>query len=483
MHKAKNMTDFADKAIFAGTIHPATGWYEWPALQWSDANGRIREWRIYVRLIHQGTKPQLTGIDWDTDLDDCQRIRSAYFKVGTKMPAGVVAQTWTEYGIRGGKVTRSSPTYVTQPVNIGRANERNCFQQALIATRTEWDKQQTGAKRATIVGTVTDDDEDDDNADTVPLSGFIAPMLAKDFKSGEKHLKFPLFVQPKLDGTRCIIRLKSTIDGENYKATAYTRNFKTYGSIDWILSAIAPTMMEFMNSSGDSDEHQGIRDEHQGIRDESIYLDGETYMHGKSLQEISGKSRDSAENRDLQFHMFDCFYPSRMDMPFNERYALLQEFHEALDKKTKKFVRIVPCYEVQDLQEATEYYTKFVKEKYEGAMLRNIDSPYQNKRSNDLVKLKPVFTAEYTCVGFTEGEKGKDKGAIIWICATETGKEFNVTPKNMTYEERKSLFRECTKDFRDFEGRDMIVEYQDISLDGVPLRAKALGFRTVDISV
>jgi hypothetical protein len=89
---------------------------------------------------------------------------------------------------------------------------------------------------------------------------------------------------------------------------------------------------------------------------------------------------------------------------------------------------------------------------------------------------------EYEVVGFDQGSKGRDKGAIIWVCKNSDGESFNVTPKNITYEERYKLFKEAKqnngKGFDEkFKGRMMTVEYEDLSADNIPLRAKAVGFR------
>jgi hypothetical protein len=84
-------------------------------------------------------------------------------------------------------------------------------------------------------------------------------------------------------------------------------------------------------------------------------------------------------------------------------------------------------------------------------------------------------------VDFDEGKKGKDKGAIIWILKThDTDKQFNATPKNTTYEERYKLYKEAIaeKGFTNkFKGRMMTIEYEDLSKDEIPLRAKSIGFR------
>ena len=98
-----------------------------------------------------------------------------------------------------------------------------------------------------------------------------------------------------------------------------------------------------------------------------------------------------------------------------------------------------------------------------------------------------TYSDEFEVVDFEQGTKGRDKGAIMWVCKTNqatngTNKLFSVTPKNTTYEERYKAFKEANannkKGFNTkFKGRMMTVEYEDLSKDNVPLRAKAVGFR------
>ena len=104
-------------------------------------------------------------------------------------------------------------------------------------------------------------------------------------------------------------------------------------------------------------------------------------------------------------------------------------------------------------------------------------------RSKYVLKRKKVFTDEFELVDFTNGIKGRDKDAIIWICkTTTTNKLFNVTPKNTTYEERYALYKESIKNNKNgfntkFKGRMLTIEYEDLSSDMIPLRAKSIGFR------
>lgn len=137
---------------------------------------------------------------------------------------------------------------------------------------------------------------------------------------------------------------------------------------------------------------------------------------------------------------------------------------------------------------------------FEGSIVRNMDGLYKADsntkssylRSMDVQKRKPLFTEEYPIDGFTEGKRGREKGALIWVLIRHKStdkkqprwnedKLFNATPKNVTINERKELFNKFKKNKTLFEkkykGSLIMIEFEDLSKDGIPQRLKALGLR------
>jgi ATP-dependent DNA ligase len=145
---------------------------------------------------------------------------------------------------------------------------------------------------------------------------------------------------------------------------------------------------------------------------------------------------------------------------------------------------------------------KFIAEGYEGAIARKDAAGYRygysNYHSANLLKIKPKYDAEFPVVGYTQGTRGKDVGAVIWVCEVPDPKDphdktFNVVPKNMNYKTRKAIY-EClgqkvqapdgqmtTRFERDVKGLPLTVEFAESSAEtGKPLQAKALTFRTYE---
>lgn len=455
----RDLTNFKE---FPGSIEEGSGYHALPLLWHKDKSLKWRKWQIFIRLIKK-PKKHITNIDWNVLSESQVNIKDEYYSVGEKIPHGTIAQVWVETGVESGKITKSAPSYFDKVSNEGRANERNVFQTALIYARNQWElrKNKGGHVRKT-------------EEIKVSINTEYFPMLAKDYKAGGKYITFPAFIQPKLDGMRCLVYLSKANGGIN-DVVAYSRNRKMMPNVDYIKKILHP----YLKVLFDTENNQ------------SIYFDGELYKHGKALQDICGDGRNtntdtskSNTNRN-EYHIYDCFYPLELDNGFTLRHDQLLLFFENLRACDRMIIKSVPTQLVENMSEASKMYMEFTKMGYEGAMLRNINGKYLAHptktgvalRSNDLVKMKPKFDDEFEVVDFTEGSKGKDKGAILWVCRSGDSL-FNVTPKSITYEQRYALFADAKKNFDEkYKGRMLKVEYEGLSKNNIPLRAKALMFR------
>lgn len=162
----------------------------------------------------------------------------------------------------------------------------------------------------------------------------------------------------------------------------------------------------------------------------------------------------------------------------------------AMEAKRVDYLVLVPNTPAASFTEFEFYYQGLLSVKFEGAMWRNVDGEYitgtgsdESRRSKDLQKHKPTYTREFEVIGFTSG-KGTNSGAIIWICRVSAdGIKFNTVPKNSSIRERRSIYKSLIRggDFdKKYKGRMLTIEYEDISEDGAPLRAKGIGFRDID---
>ena len=123
-------------------------------------------------------------------------------------------------------------------------------------------------------------------------------------------------------------------------------------------------------------------------------------------------------------------------------------------------------------------------------------------RSHTTLKIKPMDDDEWPVIGWTQGSKGKDVGAIKWILTVtpETIKQhkqkhnpdivypsdpndrtYDAVTKGLDYEQRYAAFQFLTAnpDYFDKHLRDqpMSVQFSIISKFGKPQQPKVLGFR------
>lgn len=441
--------NFKDFTSFPGNIDKDKTKYTFPKLLSVSALGQPRYWQIFVRLIKKGAASQIKKtytFNWNKLAEDEISIKSSYL-TDTKLIKGAICQIWQTYGIVGRPPTNPPPT-IKEAKLIGSAGQRNCLQQGLIYARSMWCIKQTRGYT-----------EDLDNR---APSDIYYPMLAKREKIIRNKLVYPIAIQPKLDGVRCLAFIR------NNTVILYTRRGKIYSGHDYIKKELIGPLMKMR---GDT---------------KSLYLDGELYKHGKALQDISGEARresDRAIKNLNQYHIYDAFYPDKMHMPFKLRTGLVRELFAYLgDSKYVKYVRT----DIIKKSEQKKWFDDIIDKGYEGAILRNLDAPYggnstgSGTRSNGLGKLKKVFSGEYEVVDYTEGRNGGSVGTIIWICKTSDGNLFKVTPKDITNIENKALFKKVSKGtvFEDvYKNRKITVVYEDLSKKGIPLRGKACNFR------
>ena len=212
------------------------------------------------------------------------------------------------------------------------------------------------------------------------------PMLAHpvsdrpiDYDSG------PVFIQPKLDGVRCLIQY------DNSTVTAYSRTGKEWKNIDHILFNLKPFFQLNPN----------------------VVLDGELYNHDlkddfEKIISCVRKTKPTDEHRAeseklVQFHCYDVIHPKLNT--FSERDEWIQ-----LNVPLNFCVKHVDSIPVRSDDDALWQNSRSLKAGYEGSILRTND-PYQHKRSHSLRKFKQFHDAEAKIIGWVAG-KGKRIGTI-----------------------------------------------------------------------
>jgi ATP-dependent DNA ligase len=142
---------------------------------------------------------------------------------------------------------------------------------------------------------------------------------------------------------------------------------------------------------------------------------------------------------------------------FSVRYtAMTQELENT------PHICIVDTFSAADEKEMMGFYESFLKEGYEGLMVR-IDAKYYNKRTKYLLKVKPVETEEFRIIGIRPGNGNKAGMAARADFRTKQGKTFTSNIKGT-----HAYLRELLQRREEVVGELATVEFQNYTPDGIP---------------
>jgi len=228
------------------------------------------------------------------------------------------------------------------------------------------------------------------------------PMLA--YPVSDKPIDYtkPVFIQPKLDGARCLIQYDAG------KVTAYSRTGKEWKNIYHILRELVPFFQKHPH----------------------VILDGELYNHAfkddfESIISMVRKQKPTMQDRlksadNVQFHCYDIVDE---ELPFEQRIDFINNSLMLLGDS----IYIVETRLTPDEHDAKLTHGINKANGYEGSILRS-NNKYQCKRSHALRKFKDFSDAEATIIGYLDG-KGKRTGTLgKFIMMDDNGVEFGCPP-------------------------------------------------------
>lgn len=333
----------------------------------------------------------------------------------------------TDYGQVGTDNPQVTYDTIYEGKNVGKKNETSVREQAFAEATAKWEKQQKK-------GYVNSIDMAEADGLSSLIEGGIVPMLAHKFTDHAHKIKYPCYAQPKLDGIRCIAILK---DG---KCTLWSRTRKR-------ITGVPHIQREVERLYGKLD----------------VTLDGELYNHDlkKDFEKIVSVVRQEIPqpgHEIVQYHIYDVVTDRTFEQRWNDFFTRLP-FPDELPQ----YCFLVSTGKIHSEDEVQFLFEAAVKKGFEGLMLRNADSKYANKRSYDLQKVKEFDDAEFAIVGVEEG-RGKLAGHAIFVCKTESGKEFLAKMKGET-----ARLKDFFDDHTLWKGKKLTVKYQGLTgANGVP---------------
>ena len=233
------------------------------------------------------------------------------------------------------------------------------------------------------------------------------PMLAYPVSDKPIDYKSVVYMQPKLDGVRCLIQAEKLPFDMGYEPVAYSRNDKEWKNINHILEELKPFFQKYPD----------------------VVLDGELYNHDfkddfESIISMVRKTKPTDEDRyisaqNVQFHCYDIIDTSKT---YEQRRNFIVQNLPISDCINGVFTQLV-----SSEKEAKQVHKTNLVVGYEGSIVR-INDVYKCGRSWSLRKFKDFHDAEANIVGYEEG-KGKRAGTLgKFLMQDDEGIDFGCPP-------------------------------------------------------
>lgn len=359
-------------------------------------------------------------------------------------------------GQLGGKLTLHEE--VATPKNVGRSNETTAYQQAESQALSDWTKKHDeGYKSLEDLGST--DTEADWLIDgtqhefdefyrwlnvalpqfNTDANGNVKPMLAKAVDWSK--VTYPCLVQPKLDGVRCLMVVKSYHTSADI--TFLSRNGKEYTTLDHIKSEV----VKYIAGS-----------------EKEFILDGEIYSDEITFQEIiAAVKKQRPDSLKLKFRAYDVVSEDIQRVRWLTTKALV-------DSIASPLVQAVETVDCTDKSQIKIKHDQWVSEGNEGAMIRLRNGIYgQGQRSSSLMKVKEFDTNEFTFINMEVGQREED---LIAVCENNAKQQFRAKIiGNRAY--KAILKTECG----DLQNTPITIKHFGLTDDGLPRFPIGVGFR------
>lgn len=207
-------------------------------------------------------------------------------------------------------------------------------------------------------------------------------------------------LEQKLDGVRVLAMVTKT------SVNLYSRNgkpFENFKHIEEAFNNIRPKLQKVLNKYGNA-----------------VVFDGEVI--GTSFQALMKQAQRKTEvnTDDLVYSVFDFIPLADFERGYwnaqqSKRTGILEDCRDAFNEHTS-CIRVMDGFNVNlDTAEGHDILRRFsndtVNAGFEGIMIKDIEAPYECKRSTFWMKLKPVITVDLNIVGFEEGT-GRNEGRL-----------------------------------------------------------------------
>ena len=217
----------------------------------------------------------------------------------------------------------------------------------------------------------------------------------------------------------------------------------------------------------------------------TIVLDGELFVRGKSLQQISGAARLEKGTKDtswLQYWIYDCYDTANPETIAADRWDFLVSelnhkneisvYYSVEDDAINDPVILLHHEKVSGWNNMKKLHDKWVSEGFEGAVITDPSKPYKpGSRCNNLIKIKEYKSEDFKVIGYKLGLRGSED--MTFTCELEDGRTFEAMPcgDRATKEEYVENFESK------YKGHTAECTYFNYSDEGIPTQSKLRIFR------
>ena len=248
-----------------------------------------------------------------------------------------------------------------------------------------------------------------------------------------------IFISQKLNGTRC------AFVGDK----CMTRQGKEYIGLQHIIKDLQELVGTNMFVDGEL-----VYKNKEGL------TDSEAFQKGTGI--AMSKDEDKSDLKLIVFDMFplDEFWNGQSKEIYSERlFNYLLPLRNKVTSNHFENVSVVPMfYNGYDHAEIWNWLDYAENNDMEGVIL-NLDTPYECKRSKNLIKVKKFYTYDLEVVDVEEGD-GRNKGTLGALVVKYKDNTVNVG-SGFTDEERKDFW----ENREDIIGRVIEVKYKEITTD------------------
>ena len=216
----------------------------------------------------------------------------------------------------------------------------------------------------------------------VPFAVALAESLTTKGVNGDftitDPIKYPVRVEAKLDGLRCVaVKHRGEV-------SMFTRSGTPIETLPRIKAAI------------------------EALKADDFVLDGEAMAGSwEDSASVMMSSKTKKDDSGMLYHVFDCvgFEDWQAQKSEAHYHTRLLDISMIIGDTQGTPFRYVKAITADDETELRKFYAECLDEGYEGVMLKDMAAPYRWKRSDAILKMKPVATEEGVITSWYEAKE------------------------------------------------------------------------------